>query len=33
VVWWTLAAILALAYFVFIYRMFKGKVQVGTDGH
>ena len=27
-VWWTLGMILALAYFVFVYRMFRGKVQI-----
>jgi cytochrome d ubiquinol oxidase subunit II len=32
IVWWTLGATLALAYFVFIYRMFRGKVQSG-EGH
>ena len=32
VVWWTLGAVLAIAYFVFIYRMFRGKVQLG-EGH
>ena len=31
-IWWTLGAVLATAYFVFIYRMFRGKVQVG-EGH
>ena len=31
-VWWTLGAVLAIGYFVFIYRMFRGKVQVG-EGH
>ena len=31
-VWWTLAAVLAVAYFVFVYRMFRGKVQLG-EGH
>jgi cytochrome bd ubiquinol oxidase subunit II len=31
-VWWTFAAVLAIAYFVFIYRMFRGKVQLG-EGH
>jgi cytochrome d ubiquinol oxidase subunit II len=30
--WWSLAAALAIAYFVFLYRMFKGKVQV-EQGH
>jgi len=27
-VWWTLGAVLALAYFLFIYRMFRGKVNL-----
>jgi cytochrome d ubiquinol oxidase subunit II len=31
-VWWTLAAVLAVGYFVFLYRMFRGKVQLG-EGH
>lgn len=31
-VWWVLAAVLAVGYFVFVYRMFRGKVQVG-EGH
>jgi len=31
-VWWIFSAVLALAYFVFIYRMFRGKVQLG-EGH
>jgi cytochrome d ubiquinol oxidase subunit II len=31
-VWWTVSAVLALAYFVFVYRMFRGKVQLG-EGH
>src|SRR5208282_5101996 len=31
-VWWTLGATLAVAYFVFLYRMFRGKVQLG-EGH
>ncbi|HEY6303773.1 MAG TPA: cytochrome d ubiquinol oxidase subunit II [Terriglobales bacterium] len=31
-VWWTLAAVLAIAYFVFVYRMFRGKVRFG-EGH
>jgi len=30
--WWALAFVLAVAYFVFIYRMFRGKVQLG-EGH
>lgn len=31
-VWWTFSAVLAVAYFVFVYRMFRGKVQAG-EGH
>jgi cytochrome d ubiquinol oxidase subunit II len=31
-VWWSFGAVLAVAYFVFIYRMFRGKVQLG-EGH
>jgi cytochrome d ubiquinol oxidase subunit II len=31
-VWWSLGAVLAVGYFVFVYRMFRGKVQVG-EGH
>lgn len=27
--WWTFAAVLVVAYFVFVHRMFRGKVQVG----
>jgi cytochrome d ubiquinol oxidase subunit II len=31
-VWWTFAAVLVVAYFVFVYRMFRGKVEIG-EGH
>ena len=31
--WWILGAALALAYFFFIYRMFKGKVSLEGEGH
>lgn len=31
-VWWTPGAVLAIAYFTLIYRMFRGKVQLG-EGH
>jgi cytochrome d ubiquinol oxidase subunit II len=31
-VWWTFAALLALAYFTYVYRKFSGKVQ-GGEGH
>jgi cytochrome d ubiquinol oxidase subunit II len=30
--WWTFSAVLVVAYFVFVYRMFRGKVQAG-EGH
>jgi cytochrome d ubiquinol oxidase subunit II len=32
-VWWSLAAVLVIGYFVFVYRMFKGKVQLEGSGH
>jgi cytochrome d ubiquinol oxidase subunit II len=32
IVWWTLGAALSLGYFVFVYRKFCGKVQLG-EGH
>jgi cytochrome d ubiquinol oxidase subunit II len=34
-VWWGMAMVLALGYFVFVYRMFRGKVQAeeGADVH
>jgi len=32
VVWWVLGAALAVAYFVFVYRMFRGKVRL-DEGH
>ncbi len=31
--WWILGAILSLGYFVFIYRMFRGKVRLEEAGH
>jgi cytochrome d ubiquinol oxidase subunit II len=31
-VWWTMAIFLALGYFVFIYRVFRGKVDLGEAG-
>jgi len=31
-VWWTIGMILALGYFVFIYRMFRGKVRLEEGG-
>ena len=32
-VWWVFAMILAIGYFVFVYRSFAGKVVVAKDGH
>ena len=34
-VWWGIGMVLAIAYFVFVYRMFRGKVRVdeGASGH
>jgi cytochrome bd ubiquinol oxidase subunit II len=32
-IWWGIGITLALGYFVFVYRMFRGKVQVEGDGH
>lgn len=31
-VWWSLGMVIALGYFVYVYRMFKGKVEVGGTG-
>jgi cytochrome bd ubiquinol oxidase subunit II len=34
VVWWTGGMLIAIGYFIFIYRMFRGKVQVeDREGH
>jgi cytochrome d ubiquinol oxidase subunit II len=32
-IWWPIGIILAIAYFVFVYRMFRGKVQLEGEGH
>jgi len=32
-IWWSFGMILALAYFVFIYRMFRGKVSLEEQGY
>src|SRR5271157_4692688 len=32
-VWWTLGMAVATGYFVFVYRMFRGKIAPGGDGH
>ena len=31
--WWILGAALAFAYFIFIYRMFRGKVKLEGEGY
>jgi cytochrome d ubiquinol oxidase subunit II len=32
-VWWVLAIALAVGYFVYLFRSFRGKVQLESDGH
>jgi cytochrome bd ubiquinol oxidase subunit II len=32
-IWWAIGMCLALGYFVFLYRMFRGKVQLGEEGY
>jgi cytochrome bd ubiquinol oxidase subunit II len=32
-VWWSFGMCLVLGYFVFVYRMFRGRVKAGGDGH
>ena len=32
-VWWTVGMVLSVGYFVFVYRMFRGKVQLEGGGH
>jgi cytochrome d ubiquinol oxidase subunit II len=31
--WWIIGMILALGYFTLLFRMFKGKVQLESEGH
>jgi cytochrome d ubiquinol oxidase subunit II len=33
VTWWAAGMAIAIGYFVFVYRMFRGKVTVGDGGH
>jgi len=33
IVWWCMGVVLALAYFVFIFRMFRGKVRLDEGGY
>ncbi len=32
-IWWTLGMVLAITYFVVVYRMFKGKVKMDEEGY
>jgi cytochrome d ubiquinol oxidase subunit II len=32
-IWWGFGILLAVAYFIFVYGMFSGKVKLTTDGH
>ena len=33
VIWWSIGMAIALGYFVFVYRMFRGKVSLQSEGH
>jgi cytochrome d ubiquinol oxidase subunit II len=33
ITWWALGMVLALGYFVFVYRMFRGKVRLEGHGY
>ncbi|HWC17847.1 MAG TPA: cytochrome d ubiquinol oxidase subunit II [Terriglobales bacterium] len=33
VIWWSIGMVIAIGYFVFIYRMFRGKVSLHNEGH
>ena len=33
IVWWSIGMVLALVYFIFIYRMFRGKVSLEGGGY
>jgi cytochrome d ubiquinol oxidase subunit II len=32
-VWWSIALVLAVVYFIVIYNLFRGKVQVSEEGY
>ena len=32
-IWWSFGMLLALGYFVIVYRMFRGKVSLGDGGY
>lgn len=33
IIWWAIGMVLVLAYFTFVYRLFKGKVNLAADGY
>jgi len=33
VVWWSIGMAIALGYFIYLYRLFKGKVTLEGEGH
>ena len=33
VIWWSIGMAIAIGYFVFVYRMFRGKVSLQSEGH
>ena len=33
IIWWTIGIIIALCYFTFLFRTFKGKIAIGQDAH
>ncbi|MGA7299933.1 MAG: cytochrome d ubiquinol oxidase subunit II, partial [Candidatus Sulfotelmatobacter sp.] len=33
IIWWSIALILALGYFTFVFRMFRGKVRLEGEGY
>ena len=33
IIWWSIGIVIALGYFTFLFRTFKGKIAVTSDGH
>jgi cytochrome d ubiquinol oxidase subunit II len=33
IAWWSIAVILVLGYFIFLFRMFRGKVRLDGEGY
>jgi cytochrome d ubiquinol oxidase subunit II len=33
IIWWTIGITIALCYFTFLFRTFKGKIVIGPDPH